>query len=98
MDILQAKVDKVKFTANKDPLCTNMLKAWSKLDVSHDLPIQSQYYYHNSEILGQNGDTLPVYKCLAKLDIKQIACNAVKYINSRVPDRHKTNNDLEIMR
>ena len=45
-----------------------MLKAWSKLDVSHVLPI----YYHNSNILGENGDTLSVYNCLAELKIKQV--------------------------
>ena len=66
LDILQAKVDKVKFTTNKDPFYKNMLKAWSKLDVFHDLPIQCQYYYHNSNSLGGNGDTLPVYNCLAQ--------------------------------
>ena len=86
-----------------------MLKAWNELDVSHDLPIQSQYYYHNSNILGENGDTLPVYNCFAELKIKQVkelslkrgkagyngeVYNAVKHINSRVPDRHQTNNDL----
>ena len=72
MDILQAKVDKVKAATNKDPFYKNMLKAWSKLDVSHDLPIQFQYYYHNSNILGENGDILPVYNCLAELKIKQV--------------------------
>ena len=72
LDILQAKVNKVKFTTNKDPFYKNMLKAWSKLDVFHDLPLQSQYYYYNSDILGENGDTLPVYNCLAKLKIKQV--------------------------
>ena len=110
MDILQAKVDKVKFTTNKDPFYKSMLKAWSKLEVSHDLSIQSQYYYHSSNILGENGDTLPLYNCLAKLKIKQIKqlsfkrgkagynreiYNAIKYINSRVADGHQTNNDLE---
>ena len=50
LDILQAEVDKVKFTTNKRPILQNMLKAWSKLGVSHDRPIQSQYYYHNSNI------------------------------------------------
>ena len=106
-DILQAKVDKVKFTTNKYPFYKNMLKSWSKLDVFHDLPIQSQYYYHNSNILGENGDTLPVYNCLAKLKIKQVkelsfkrgkagynreVYNAIKYINSRVPDGHQREN------
>ena len=110
MDILQAKVDKVKFTTNKDPFYKNMLKAWGKLDVSHDLPIQSQYYYHNSNILGENEDTLPVYNCLEKLKIKQVkelsfkwgkagynreVYNAIKYIKSRVPDGHQTNNNWE---
>ena len=61
LDILQAKVDKVKFTTNKDPFYKNMLKAWSEIDVSHDLPIQSQYYYHNSNILGEI-ETL--YQCI----------------------------------
>ena len=61
LDILQAKVDKVKFTTNKDPFYKNILKAWSKLDVSHDLPIQSQYHYHNSNILGRM-ETL--YQCI----------------------------------
>ena len=37
LGILQAKVNKVKFTTNQDdPFYKNMLKAWSKLDVSHD--------------------------------------------------------------
>ena len=49
-----------------------MLKAWSKLDVFYALPLQSQYYYHNSNILGDNGDTLPMYNCLVKLKIKQV--------------------------
>ena len=76
----------------------------------HDFPIQSQYYYHNYNILEENGDTLPVYNCLAKLKIKQVkelsfkrgkagysreVYNAIKYINSRVPDGHQANNDLE---
>ena len=110
LDILRGKVDKVKFTTNKDPFYKNMLKTWSKLDVSHDLPIQSQYYYHNPNILGANGDTLPVYNCLEKLKIKQVkelsfkrdkagynreVYNSIKYIDSRVPDAHQTNSDLE---
>ena len=51
-----------------------------------------------------------MYNCLAKLKIKQVkevsfkrgkagynreVYNAIKFINSRVPDGHQTNNDLE---
>ena len=107
LQLVNLQLTKTQF---KDPFYKNMLKAWSKLDVSDDLPIQSQYYNHNSNILGENGDTLPVYNCLAKLKIKQVkelsfkrgkagynreGYNAIKYINSRVPDGHQTNNDLE---
>ena len=58
---LQAKVDKVKFTTNKDPFYKNMVKAWSKLEVSHDLPIQSQYYY---QILTFWGEMETLYQCI----------------------------------
>ena len=46
-----------------------------------------------------------MYNCLAKLKIKQVkelsfkkgeaGYNAIKYINSKVPDGHQINNDLE---